>query len=190
MERNTREVMGRDTLLAIPAHVTAYGRMYLWRMIEATVWEHVYYMDTDGLIISRVALGRVGKYFHANALGGLRLVRSAPYLFIRAPKWYILGDTRKRGGVKQNAREVKWNLFEFEESRTMRWSLSHENPCSATVEYVTVSGPLRQKLPVREIGERNPLVRFGPTPQTLPDGSQARYLPLEPFPARGEHSSE
>lgn len=182
MERKVREVMGRDTLLAIPAHVTAYGRTKLWELIEAAGWEHVYYMDTDSLIVSRLALGRLGKYFHRDSLGGLRLVRASPHLFIRAPKWYILGDVRKRGGVKADAREIKWNTFEQEETRSTRWALSHESPCTAIVELVTTSGPLKDRLDTRAMGSRAETLRIGPEPTRPAPGVLAPRLPLQPFP--------
>src|SRR5207247_1601614 len=73
MERGEREVMGRDTLLAIPAHVTSYGRTELWRLIVRAGLENVYYCDTDSLILSRAGFVRLANEYTRNTLGGLRL---------------------------------------------------------------------------------------------------------------------
>jgi hypothetical protein len=179
MERAERELMGRDTLLAIPAYVTSYGRSRLWQLIEEAGREHVYYVDTDSLIGSRVILKNLSKHFATQTLGGLRYVRSATHLFIRAPKWYILGDLTKRAGIPNAAHEVAWNVFEGEESRSMRYQLLHDNPHVAIVEAVRKVGPLTDKLSTSEIGHFVQPFRYGEPPITLPGFAAQFPLPFD-----------
>jgi DNA polymerase type B, organellar and viral len=180
MERSEREMMGRDTLLAIPAHVTSYGRVELWRLIETAGLEHVYYCDTDSLIVSRPGFVRLGREYARETLGGLRLTGNSSHLFIRAPKWYIFGDKTRRAGVPSDAYETAWNVFDGTERRSMRWSLSHDNPCSAVTETVRVIGPLTERIPTGQIGQRVEPLRYGEAPTTLPGGALAFPLPLSP----------
>jgi hypothetical protein len=184
MERAEREMMGRDTLLAIPAHVTSYGRSRLWQLVEKAGRHHVYYLDTDSMIGSRVILHNLGAEFARETLGGLRLVKSSSHLFIRAPKWYILGDTRRRGGVPRNAYEVAWNVFEGEESRSMHYQLLHDNPHVAIVEATRTVGPLQEKLSVHAVGHRVEPFRYGEPPILLPGGAAQFPLPYEIRPSR------
>ena len=180
MERSVRDVQGRDTLVAIPAHVTSYGRVALWRLMEKAGCEHIYYVDTDSMIGRSVILQRLGDEFANKQLGGLRLVRSSSHLFIRAPKWYILGDTRRRAGVPDDALEVQWNVFEGTETRSTRYQLLHGDPHSAIVEAVRIVGPLTDRLSTRELGHLVEPLRYGPTPTPLARGLAQIHLPLPP----------
>lgn len=185
LERSVREMLGRDTLLAIPAHVTSYGRAELWRLMEKAGREHIYYVDTDSFIGRKVILNNLGNEFANKTLGGLRLVKTSSHLFIRAPKWYIFGDVTKRAGVPNTAFEVEHNVFEGDEQRSMHWALLHDSPCQAVVERTRVVGPLRDKLSSRALGSFVPPPRLGPTPTELP----GRYLQY-PLPARHPDLSE
>jgi hypothetical protein len=178
MEQQVRDVPGRDTLFAIPAHVTAYGRCKLWELITLAGLESVFYVDNDSLIISRFALKRLAHLFATSYLGGLRLVGSSPYLYIRAPKWYVFGEQTKRAGVKLGAHRLSWGLYEQEDERSMRWSLAHGNPHAAISEEVTITAPQRELEGKRQLGVRLPTMRLGTAPIVLPDGTELPALPL------------
>lgn len=177
MERAEREMLGRDAFLAIPAHVTSYGRVRLWELMEKAGREHIYYVDTDSFIGSDFILQNLGDEFADKTLGGLRLVRASSHLFIRAPKWYILGDTTRRAGIPTGARETSWNVFEGQEQRSMHWALAHDSPCQAVVEHTSVHGPLQHKLSTRDLGHFVEPLRIGETPTRLPGGALSFPLP-------------
>ena len=179
MERAVREMLGRDTLLAIPAHVTSFGRVKLWHLMEKAGRKHIYYTDTDSFIGRKVILNNLGNEFAAKTLGGLRIVKTSSHLFIRAPKWYIFGDKTAHAGVPNSAREVGWNVFEGEENRSMHWALSHESPCQAVTERIRVVGPLTDKLSTRDLGHFVEPFRYGETPTPLPGGALALPLPFQ-----------
>jgi len=179
MEQQVRDVPGRDTLLAIPAHVTAYGRCKLWELMTLAGLENVMYVDNDSLIIRHAALRRFARLLRRDTLGGLRLCGTSPYLYIRAPKWYVFGDTTRRAGVKSGAHRLSWGLYEQEDDRSMRWALSHGNPHCAISEEVTITAPQREVEGRRQLGQRVPYPRLGDAPTRLRDGSLALPLPLE-----------
>lgn len=182
MERSIREVLGRDTLLAIPAHVTSYGRSRLWRLMEKAGSEHIYYVDTDSFIARKVALHNLGDEFAAKTLGGLRLIKTDSHLFIRAPKWYIFGDTAKRAGVPLSAFETSWNTFEGEENRSMHWALSHESQCQAITERIRIVGPLKERLSTQGLGAWIEPPRYGESPTVVTPF--VKQFPLPYLPVR------
>jgi hypothetical protein len=160
MEKRGRQAMGRDTLLAIPAHVTAYGRHRLWELMSIAGRDHVYYVDTDGFICDLNAINRVAPLLKDEALGSLRIVKQSSYLYIRARKWYELGDRVRRAGIKYDAQADGWERYSQEKFRTARWSLLHGTPNSAFMDEVSISAPYRGLLPPHSIGHRVTPVRL------------------------------
>lgn len=154
VERRVREVQGRDTLVAIPAHVASYARVKLWHWIVEAGFENVFYVDTDSLIVNRKGLDRLRHHIKPKSLGGLRLIGQSTSLYIRAPKWYRFGSEVKRAGVSNRARSIEWDYFEQENFRNMRWALSHESAHSAIVEEVKINAPYRKLLSKTSIGHR------------------------------------
>lgn len=161
IERRVRKVYGRDTLIAIPAHVTSYARVKLWRlMVEAGIG-NVLYVDTDSLIVHREALDRLWHYVESEALGGLRLIGQTETLYIRAPKWYRFGHKTKRAGISWAAKAVDWDKFEQDDFRNLKWALRHDYSCSAIVEEVQINAPYRNLLPQHSLGTWVSWVRAG-----------------------------
>jgi hypothetical protein len=154
VERRIRQVYGRDTLVAIPAHVTSYARVKLWRLMILAGLSNVLYVDTDSLIIVGEALDRLWNYMEAEALGGLRLIGQSNALYIRAPKWYRFGHKEKRSGVSYAARQLDWDQFEQDDFRNIKWALRHDYPCAAIVEEVKISAPYHKLLPQYSLGHR------------------------------------
>jgi hypothetical protein len=120
-------------------------------MVEAGL-DNVLYVDTDSLIVRREALSRIGHHIKPHTLGGLRIVNQSRILYIRAPKWYRFGREVKRAGISGNARAVEWDKFEQDNFRSMRWSLSHQNPGAAIVEEVEINAPYAHLLTEHGIG--------------------------------------
>lgn len=160
MEKRGRQAMGRDTLLAIPAHVTAYGRHKLWELISVAGRDHVYYVDTDGFICDLHALNRVGGLLKDEVLGGLRIVKQSSYLYIRARKWYELGDRIRRSGIKYDAQADGWERYTQDKFRSARWSLLRGSPNAALMDEVTISAPYRGLLPPHSIGHPVDPIRY------------------------------
>ena len=97
---------------AIAAHVTAYARLYLWELIEKAGRKHVFYCDTDSLIVDSFGLAQLGGYLDDVRLGALKIEEQADTLEIRSPKHYALGNHWKRKGVPSKARYLGDNTWE------------------------------------------------------------------------------
>lgn len=99
---------------AVAAHVTAYARVYLYKLVEAAGRENVYYCDTDSLIVNQVAYERFEPFIRPNELGNFRLENVARYLYIHAPKDYVLDEEVRIKGVKKSAEWLDDHTIEQE----------------------------------------------------------------------------
>lgn len=88
---------------AIAAGVTDLARQYLWWLCLAAGEQHVYYCDTDAVIVDEegktALLGLMG-----SGLGELKVEQAGTRLEIRAPKDYTLDSVVKRKGIRADAR--------------------------------------------------------------------------------------
>jgi hypothetical protein len=97
---------GYNTFVPISSFIRSWTRYYIWLWIKAvtTAGGHVYYTDTDSLIVDKIGyevLLRLG-YIHPTELGKLKLEAEADDLIIRGAKdyhmdgeWYIKGVSKK-----------------------------------------------------------------------------------------------
>lgn len=153
LERETRQVLARDSFLAIPAHVTSYARVKLWRLMVKAGLEHTYYLDTDSLIVDRVGLTSLWPEIQPEELGGLRLIQQTRSVTIRGPKWYSFGTRQRRSGLKASATEIEPDEFIQDEFRSANWALRHEFPCAAIVDEVRKSAPHKGKIHKVKVGD-------------------------------------
>jgi len=77
---------------AIPAHVTAYARMYLWGLIEQAELENVFYCATDSLIVNQAGYDNLADKIDNHKLGYLKVEKQANSLEIWGPNNFRLGD--------------------------------------------------------------------------------------------------
>jgi hypothetical protein len=115
---STTEESAYEAFPAIAAHVTDYARMYLWRLIKICVDNndyykrtHVFYVDTDSLIVDEEGFKRLESFLNDNELGKLKVETEADYLCVFGLKDYILGDEVKTKGIKKTAIKVKDQCF-------------------------------------------------------------------------------
>lgn len=92
-----------DSFPAIAAHVTAYGRQYLWNLISRVGCGSTLYCDTDCLWIRADRLVSYMDLLDASALGGLKVEHEANGCIIRGPKDYTIGAVTKLKGARANA---------------------------------------------------------------------------------------
>jgi len=113
-----------DSFAAIPAHVSAYGRLYMWSLIELAGRENVYYMDTDSLLVSEEGKRRLHGMIHPLKLGYLKVEGTATDVEIHARKDYRFGDLRTIKGIKSDAVKLSPKLFEQWHFSTLRYAFA------------------------------------------------------------------
>lgn len=116
-----------DSLPAIPAHVAAYGRVYMWSLIQLVGREHVFYIDTDSLIVDEQGFRNLIGMIDPGKVGWLKLEGTTANLEINAKKDYRFGDLRTLKGIKSNAVQLAPDLFEQWHFTTIKYAFMEQN---------------------------------------------------------------
>jgi hypothetical protein len=106
----------RQAVVAIPAHVTDWGRMELWRIIEEVGLDRMIYCDTDSVIIRSSDLPRLEGRIEDRRLGALKVEGEYKQLTIYGPKDYRADSLRRCKGVPARASEDAsgtWTYAQF-----------------------------------------------------------------------------
>ena len=109
-----RERQGEVSFNAYPAiasHVTADARLRLADYLRYAGREHVYYVDTDSLIVDNDGFAALSDFVDSSKLGYLKLEGVANEIFIRAPKDYAFGAEEHMKGVSHDAQRLGSNVF-------------------------------------------------------------------------------
>ena len=100
-----------DSFPAIAAHVTAYGRMWLWHLMEIVGKGHYFYCDTDSLMVDSLGYRRLKDEMNETELGKLKLVETTQTLDIRGAKDYKTDMKSAIKGISKAAKEVQDGVF-------------------------------------------------------------------------------
>jgi len=84
--------------------------------------DHVFYTDTDSLIVDRVGMDRLQGMIDSTKLGYLKVEGIATDVEIRARKDYRLGDREIVKGIKHNAQDLGGNTFDQWHFTTLRYA--------------------------------------------------------------------
>lgn len=101
-------------MVAIPAHITEFGRLLLWEIIEQIGPRRVLYCDTDSVMIRKRDVKRLRHPIHSSQLGALSVQKTAPFAVVYGAKDYAFGDLIKIKGVPRSSIEIEPNVFQFE----------------------------------------------------------------------------
>jgi hypothetical protein len=96
---------------AISAHVSAYGRMYLYEIMKQCGKGNYFYCDTDSLIINEAGLCSLQNLIDNTVLGKLKLVSEARHIIIRGLKDYTLEKKTVIKGIRKNAVKIDDNTY-------------------------------------------------------------------------------
>jgi len=96
---------------AIAAHVTAYARCELLGHIDQARAGHVYYCDTDSLIVDTAGSTHLIESVCDTELGALHLEKKSDTVTIRNVKDYTFAGKRKTKGVTSKAVQIHPNVF-------------------------------------------------------------------------------
>ncbi len=105
-------VEGRDSMPAVAAHVTDYGRWVLHDAMERVGWANVLYCDTDSIVIPTRLLFRLKDRLHTSRLGWWSIRQHLDSLTVHGGKDYVANGKRVLSGVPLEARETETGTFE------------------------------------------------------------------------------
>lgn len=117
VQSRAKEVESKDSFPAIAGHVTAYARMALWNIISGADSSHVFYADTDSVLVDSVGRRNLHNMVHGDTLGGLSVKGEYDDIEIWACKDYRFGPKSKTKGVRKdamwvddhNVHQTKWS---------------------------------------------------------------------------------
>lgn len=108
IQEESQEAEGRNSHPAIAAHVTAFGRILLWRLINQAGRQNVFYSDTDSLFVNQAGLDRLKDKLNNDDLGALKVEWQSDDVVIRDNKDYRIDGVGKTKGVRKNALQLWW----------------------------------------------------------------------------------
>jgi hypothetical protein len=114
---------GFNSLVALPAEATAYARMYLWQLMVAAGREHVFYCDTDSLIVDKFGLDNLKSFINPLVLGQLKIEDKARKLIIYGLKDYRFGSKVVIKGIPKEAKKVEGDIYQTYQSLGIRTGL-------------------------------------------------------------------
>lgn len=126
-----------DSFPAIAAHVTAYARLYLWRLIEKAGRENVFYCDTDSLLVNNKGKKALIKFMHRDKLGALAQELETDHIIIRGCKDYDFKIKARIKGIRKNAIQLSENVFEQDQFMKFRGMLRKNITTTAVIRRVT-----------------------------------------------------
>jgi len=100
-----------ESMPAIAAHICANARLLLWRYIQAAGRDHVYYCDTDSLLVDLAGYRRLKPFIDATELGKLKREYYCREVEIWGPKDYRFGDKIRHKGIRGQAEQLSENTW-------------------------------------------------------------------------------
>lgn len=104
---------------AIAACITANARTLLWSYMMTAGRDHVFYVDTDSLLVDQEGLHQLEPFIAPATLGGLRLEGLYHDIEIFAPKDYRFGSRTRHKGVRSNSVVVDTATFEQDQNSSL-----------------------------------------------------------------------
>ena len=144
---------------AIASHVTAYGRMYLWYLIQKAGELNCYYCDTDSIIVNEDGLLNLAAYIDNTELGKLKVEEKTQHLTIRGLKDYTTDTKQAIKGIRKNAVCIKQGIYEQQSWPSFNGVLRTGN--ANTYEIKTTTKHLSREYTkgvVTETGHINPFI--------------------------------
>jgi len=121
---------------AIAAHVTAYGRLYLWQLMQIAGQGNYFYCDTDSLIVNETGLLNLQHLLDDTELGKLKIQEKGSHLIINGLKDYITDTKKVIKGIRKNAVQVSDTVYEQQLWPTFKGLLKSNNVNIYTVTNV------------------------------------------------------
>lgn len=133
---STGTIESFNSFPAISSHVTAYGRLYLFKLMNMAGVGNYYYCDTDSLIVNEKGLDNLASLLHDTKLGYLKLEESSPFIDIRGLKDYTTSKKNVIKGIRKTAVEIAPMVYQQERWPSFRGLLRTDNPNSYTISTV------------------------------------------------------
>ncbi len=127
----------RHSFPAIAAHVTAYGRMYLYSIMKEAKEGNYFYCDTDSLFVNGQGLENLKARLSDSVLGGLKIESVTDTITIYGLKDYVTQNKTAIKGIRSNAIRVGPVTYEQESWPSLKGWLRSKQSNTYTVKTIT-----------------------------------------------------
>lgn len=110
----TDRVESPNSTPMVMSAIMSAARVRLWKAIETAGWDHVYYVDTDGLICDKRGARRLASAIASGKLPGLRRKAAYSGADFRAPRNIDLGEIRRVSGAPRTAERLAPSIYRGE----------------------------------------------------------------------------
>lgn len=114
IEECNKEQMSFNTLTAIAAAVTSYARVHLLKLMLKADMYHIYYCDTDSLIVDDEGFYNLQDEIDKDELGKLKIEAQDYELNIITCKSYVFGGRLRAKGLSRSAVKIDESTYEQE----------------------------------------------------------------------------
>lgn len=122
----TGQVEGYNSFVAISAFVTSYARNLLYELISRVPPEHLFYCDTDSVIVDEIGKRLLSSSISDADLGALHLEKESETITIFNAKDYVFAGKRKIKGVRTKAKRIDEHTFGQWQQRSLKRVLWNE----------------------------------------------------------------
>ena len=105
----------RHSFPAISSHVTAFARLYMFRLMQVAGKENLFYCDTDSLFVNSAGLEKLKRFMDDTKLGKLKLESQTETLTIYGLKDYIIDTKTVIKGIKKSAIRIAQGEYQQEQ---------------------------------------------------------------------------
>lgn len=102
---------GYNTFVALASHITAYGRLYLYSLMQTAGLENCYHVATDSIVTNQEGYSRLSKYINAMEPGYLKIDNEFDDYTVKDVNDTIQGIKVKIKGVPRKAEQIGENRF-------------------------------------------------------------------------------
>ena len=113
---------------AISSEVSAYGRMYLWKLMQQAGKGNYFYCDTDSLFVNELGLQNLGDKLDNVSLGGLKVIEHSKSIIIRGLKDYSIEGEETIKGIRKLAIKIEDGVYEQELWPSFKGLLRQSHP--------------------------------------------------------------
>lgn len=156
------EKNGKDSMVAIAAHVTEIGRFLLFDAISTQERSKVLYSDTDSIYLHNTSIADSHLDYHPSDLGKWSLDGRQSHMLIYGCKDYEFGDEIKIKGVPRRAEKISDGVYRYHQFLGQSSHLRAGEKQAYIVQEVTKTNKrLYDKAKVLQSGYTIPYIMIG-----------------------------
>lgn len=121
---------------AISSHVTAYGRLYLWSLMQLAGKDNYFYCDTDSLIVNDTGMDNLTPVLDDTKLGFMKHEETTHKLIIHGLKDYEKDSKVVIKGIRRNAVKVSEGVYQQEQWSSFKGLFRSDDVNTYTVKTI------------------------------------------------------